>query len=310
MKKIDVTFKSGSEILSGTLTCSMDQKSLPLVILVAGSGPVDRDENHKKLKINLLSSIASYFEKFNIATLRYDKRGVGHSTGDFLSTGFFDNIEDAKAAIDFIKDTSHVAPKHILMLGHSEGAIISAHIASQQHGLSGAILLAGTARSGMGILKWQLEKIAPGLSNWQKKLLRFLRIDLFKSQHKTLEKIQQSSQAKMRTKLFSTINAKWMREFIQYDPTPCLEKISIPILAITGDKDIQTPADDLAMMKKLIGHQVETHVISDLTHVMRRDTGKPAISHYKELISHPVDTEVLRLMVGWILKINGINTTA
>lgn len=310
MKKDNVEIKSGSEILSGTLTYSSDQKNLPLVILVAGSGLVDRNENHKKLKINLLSSIASHFEKFNIATLRYDKRGVGCSTGDYWTTGLFDNIEDAKAAFAFVKGTPAVDPTHIFMLGHSEGAIITAHIASQQLGLSGAIVLSGTARSGMEVLKWQLKKVLQGLPSWQKKIIRFFRIDLHKAQVKTLEKIKRSSKDKMRFKLFSIINAKWMREFIEYDPTLDLKKISIPILAITGDKDIQTPAEDLEMIKKLAPVQIKAKVITDLTHIVRRDTEQTSVSHYKKLIMQPVDSEVLHLMTEWILNLSALNEKA
>lgn len=284
----------------------MIKKDLLLVILVAGSGQVDRNENHKKLKINLISSIASHFEKFNIATLRYDERGVGCSTSDYWTTGLFYNIEDAKSAFDFVKWTPAVDPTHIFMLGHSEGAIITAHIASQQLGLSGAIVLPGTARSGMEVLKWQLKMVSQGLSSWQKKIIRFFRIDLHKTQVKTLEKIKRSSKDKMRFKLFSKINAKWMREFIEYDPTLNLKKISIPILAITGDKDIQTPVEDRETMKKLVPGQIETQVITDLAHIVRRDKEKASISHYKKLITQPVDPEVLHLMAEWILRLSNV----
>jgi alpha/beta superfamily hydrolase len=89
-----------------------------------GRGQIDRNENGKKLRLNAFSDMAWYLAQHGIASLRYDKRGVGQSEGDYWTTGFHDHVQDAQAAVQFLKQQRSIQPEHIFLLGHSEGAFL------------------------------------------------------------------------------------------------------------------------------------------------------------------------------------------
>jgi len=308
MQTREIKFNSNAVTLAGTLAAPQSTAS-PIAILIPGSGQVDRDENHKRIKINFFKEIADYFEQFGIATLRYDKRGVGKSGGDFWTTGFFDNISDAGAAIDFAKQQPEVDPKQIYLIGHSEGAMIATRLAAERNDLTGAILVSGTARVAELVLREQAEKVVQGLSRWYKLMFRILHFNPIKSQQKMIEKVKGSPKDVILYKLLVKLNAKWMREVLAYNPAIDLCKINIPLMAITGGKDIQTPPEDVALMAELVRGPIETHVITDLTHIMRRDPEPPSVMHYKRLVKQPVDREVLDLMAKWISQTRQVEKT-
>ena len=99
----NISFLSDGLALAGTITLPDIQGTFPGVVLVPGSGQVDRNENAKKLAINAFREISAVLATKGIASLRYDKRGIGQSQGDFWKTGFYDNIKDASNAVDFLK---------------------------------------------------------------------------------------------------------------------------------------------------------------------------------------------------------------
>ena len=90
---------------------------------------MDRNENHKKIRLNALNDIARYLAQNGIASFRYDKRGVGQSGGDYWKTGFYDRVQDALAALQYLKQQKNIQPENAFMLGHSEGALISTRLA-------------------------------------------------------------------------------------------------------------------------------------------------------------------------------------
>ena len=116
------------------------------MLLLPGSGQVDRNENAPKLAINVLREIAVYLARLGIATFRYDKRGVGASEGDYFSTGFFDRVEDAKAALAWLKEHDQVQSMKVFVLGHSEGSGLTMRSAGAGADVAGIILLTGWAR--------------------------------------------------------------------------------------------------------------------------------------------------------------------
>lgn len=296
-------FSSDTFSLAGTL-CHVAESN-KIAILLPGSGKVDRNENHSKLKINSLNDIAQALFDAGISSFRYDKRGAGESSGDFFSTTFFDNVVDAHAAIDFIH--KKFPEKHLFLIGHSEGALISTVIASSRKDLSGVVLLAGAARSGMDILSWQLEAILKSLPIWIQLLIKFLRIKPEKAQKKRFKKIIDSQQIVMKMGV-KTINAGWLREFILFNPANFMPKITCPTLAITGDKDLQVPADDLNTMRDLLPYSFTSYNIKNLTHILRKDEKPASIFRYKKLIQQSTDTEMLNLITQWIHKLAPIRS--
>ena len=295
-----ITFLSDGLTLAGTVTLPDKQGTFPGVVLVPGSGQVDRNENAKKLAINAFSEIAADLASKGIASLRYDKRGVGESQGDFWETGFYDNVEDASTAVEFLKRYAHIDPEQVFVLGHSEGAVIATRLAATGKDVRGVILLAGTAQPGEDVLLWQGEKVAKGMGGLNGFLIHTLHIDVRKAQEKQLEKIKHSDKDWFRMQLVAKINAKWMREFLTYNPADDLPKIHAPVLAVTGSKDIQVDPADLKKMAQLVRSNFDWVEVPDVTHILRKEPGEPSISNYREQVENPVDAGVLEIISDWL----------
>jgi len=302
MQEKDASFKSGGIDLAGTLTLPDSDGKFPAVLLVAGSGQVDRNENHKKITINAFRDIASYLAQKGIASLRYDKRGVGKSGGDYWSTGFHDNAEDALSALNFLKNQENIQPKRVFILGHSEGAFIAAKLAGNGAAAAGVVLLAGGAQSGEAELKWQAVQVAKGLKGFSGWIIRTFHIDVLKAQRKQLEKIKKTKKDWIRVQLVAKLNVKWFREFLAYDPAQDLAKVRVPVLAITGSKDIQVDPNDLKLMARLVKAPFEGQLVPDLTHLLRTEKGEATVSTYKEQIKRPTEQKVLDLILLWLKR--------
>ena len=296
----EVIFESGSVHLAGTLMLPDSEGRSPGVVLIPGSGPIDRNENSKKISINAFRDIANYLAGEGIASLRYDKRGMGESEGDFWRTGFYDNVSDARSALNFLKSQSSIQSEKVFLVGHSEGALISTRLAGMGVDMAGAILLAGAAQSGEEILLWQAKQIVKGMRGFNKWLIDLLHVDPLKVQLKQLEKIKISTKDWYRVKLIAKINAKWMRDFLSYNPAEDLPKIQVPVLAITGTKDIQVNPDDLNRMAELVTSDFEWHKLPNITHILRTELGQPTLSTYKEQTRHPVDKQILLILLDWL----------
>jgi pimeloyl-ACP methyl ester carboxylesterase len=265
-----------------------------------GSGKVDRNSNAKQLAINLFPEIISVIGD-SFASFRYDKRGVGQSEGDFYSTGLEDLFIDAEAAVNWLKTREEIDPERVFVLGHSEGALVALRLATKESFVAGAVLLAGPAKAGEETLIWQGEKVSETITGFNKFLLKLLRIDIQKSQQKTLEKIKASNKDSFRIQ-GQKINAKWMREFISHDPKGDLKKTRVPVLAITGSNDIQVDPKDLQTMKSMASAEIEIHEIAGLTHLLREDYGNKGLQGYRKQVKQPVDQRVMEKLSEWLLK--------
>jgi fermentation-respiration switch protein FrsA (DUF1100 family) len=300
MVEKNVSFKSDSHMLSGTILLPDNQGVFPCVLLIAGSGQVDRNENHKNIHLNVFFDIANHLVKHGIATFRYDKRGVGESRGNYYETGFYDNVNDALSAFELISAQSEIDKNGIYILGHSEGALITVRILGQKHDAAGGILLGGAAHSGEEILRWQLKEVVKNMRGFNKFIIKLFKIDVVKQQQKYFNKIKSSSKNTIRIQLVNKLNAKWFREFLSYDPLNDLKNIESPILAITGEKDIQVPPSDLDLLKELIKSNVVIYKLPDITHILRIDKNEPKISDYKNQVKYPVDKQILEIICEWV----------
>jgi hypothetical protein len=109
----NLTFTGGLATLAGTLCRTELVQPGPVVLLVSGSGPIDRDSNMKKLAIGVMGRLAEHLSGAGLASFRYDKRGVGESGGDYLAAGFRDNVADASAAIEMLRARPEVDPEQV-----------------------------------------------------------------------------------------------------------------------------------------------------------------------------------------------------
>ena len=250
----------------------------------------------------LFREIATDLANKGIATLRYDKRGVGASQGDFWTTGFYDNVSDAFAALRFFKSYEHIRSDQVFLLGHSEGAVITTRLGATSKDIAGVILLAGTAQPGEDVMLWQGEKAVKGMRGFNGFLINALHIDVQKAQRKQFEKIKRSTKDWYRIQLIAKLNAKWMREFLEYNPADDLPKIQAPVLAITGSKDIQVNPSDLKRMAGLVKSEFEGHEVPDVTHILRAEAGEATLSTYRQQVQQPVDKRVLNIVSDWLQR--------
>nr|KEP24036.1 alpha/beta hydrolase [Georgenia sp. SUBG003] len=294
----EISIRSGGHTLAGTLTVPDGAGPFPAVLLVPGSGPVDRDSNVRRLRLDITGQLARALAGCGFATLRYDKRGVGASTGDFRATGFLDGADDAEAALEALAAAPETDPGRVLMLGHSEGALVAGIVAARSAVPAGVVLLSGSATPGEGLLRWQTRQIAPTLPAAVRLVLRLLRTDLETRVAKNHEKIRATTTDVARVD-GARLNARWHREFMAYDPRTDLARVHVPVLAVTGTKDLQTPVDDLETIAATVPGAVETHAVADVTHILRRQDGPASLSAYKKEVRRPVDGRVVALVTDW-----------
>ena len=250
--------------LAGTLTLPKKEGNYPVVILISGSGPQNRNEEvfgHKPFLI-----ISDHLTKNGIAVLRYDDRGVGNSTGDFKVATSMDFSSDVESAIDYLKTRKEINKAKIGLIGHSEGGIIAPMVAAKSNDVNFIVLLAGTGIRGDKLLLLQQELIAKayGASDTaiqkskeinstifeiviDSKDMQSLKTDLTNYLRKFLENSSDNAVPEGMSvddfvaQQVTQISTPWMEHFIKYDPSHDLEKVSCAVLAVNGQKDLQVP---------------------------------------------------------------------
>jgi pimeloyl-ACP methyl ester carboxylesterase len=281
-------------LLAGTLTLPTTPGPHPAVLCLPGSGKLDRDSNAGRVRMDLGRPLAITLAQHGIASLRYDRRGVGATPGDWHTVGFLDNRADAVAALHALRGRPEIHPRTVGVLGHSEGAVHAMWLAAHAQAAA-AVLLAGYARPGEQAVRWQGTRLAESLPRPIRPLLPVLR----------------RVAARQLTRLAATttdaariggmrINARWWREQLAYDPRADLAGIPVPVLAVTGDKDTQVDPDDLNTIAQLVPGGAETHRVPGLTHILRRTDGPGTLFSYRRLLQQPVDADLLAGIARWL----------
>jgi uncharacterized protein len=132
-------------------------------------------------------------------------------------------------------------------------------------------------------------------------IVRLLRTDAVRAQRKNLSKIMASPDDVIRVQ-GARVNARWVRDFVGYDPVPALKQLTMPVLAITGGNDLQVPPDDVAAIGRLVGGPFDGHVVGDLSHMLRPDPGSLGPRGYRRAARLTVSPEVLALLTAWVSR--------
>jgi len=265
------------------------------VLCLPGSGKVDRDSNAGRLRMELGGPLAEVLAQRGIASLRYDRRGMGASPGDWRAAGFADNRDDAVAALRALRARPEIEAGKVGVLGHSEGAVHAMWLGSRESPAA-VVLLAGYARPGKEALFWQASRVAGTLPAVVRPLLPLLRRIALR-QLTALEATTTDVARVGGTK----INARWWREQLTHDPRADLPGITAPVLAITGDKDLQVDAADLEVIASLVPG-AETRCVPGLTHLLRVDPDAPKLTSYNRLLRQPVDPGLLTEVAHWLAQ--------
>lgn len=326
----EVTFENTIDqvTLAGTLTLPQDSGRHPVVVLISGSGPQDRDETlmgHKPFLV-----LADYLSRRGIAVLRYDDRGTAASTGKFGPATTEDFARDASAAVAFLKKHDRINPTKIGLVGHSEGGLIAPMVVGLRDDIALVVLMAATGVDGLEISLSQTEAMLqaagtdPAEAEMGMAVNRAVLGAVVKSSSASeipgnvktavdamIQTIPESDRAEAGKNIHAGVQnqmrrlkSNWMRFFISYDPRPALSKIQCPVLAITGSKDIQVlPELNVPEIKKALtlgGNQdFEMVEIEGLNHLFQKcETG--AMSEYIT-IQETFNPAALEKIGDWIV---------
>ena len=261
--EVDLIIQANDVQIGGTLTLPAQQKSSSLVIMSSGSGPQDRDETLDGFKI--FKVLAEHLASQGIATFRYDDRGVGSSTGDFVNSTIDDLTKDIEAIMDFFKSNEAHTFNHFILFGHSQGGIIAAKAAVGNPDVKQVVLMASPAVPLIEVVLYQarLEYASANLDaslieaevSAHNKLMSAIRygenvdeaLDEFKESCKAVMYALSSSEpaeveqmANDKTNEFGIVyGLPSLASFLYYDPTDDLKQLEIPVLGLFGAKDLQ-----------------------------------------------------------------------
>jgi len=280
--------------LAGAVTLPTSAGSHPAALLLSGSGPLDRDSNTKRMRLDVSKSIAAGLLSHGIASMRYDKRGVGASGGEYLPAGFDDETADARAALDALRTHARIDADRVIVIGHSAGATVAMRLVRTSTPPAGYVFLAAAAMTGEQVMEWQTHRIAATLPSPRGKRAR--RFERRQARHRALLSGSTTDIVRL---AWVRWNARWFREYMTYDPTEDLATIDRPVLAITGANDIQVDPDDVARIGGLVTGNFDGDVPADLTHILRRDSSAPSLRAYRKQFRQPVDPWVVDRVSEW-----------
>jgi len=314
----DVTFpnKAGGNTLAGTFTIPSGNGPFPAVELIVGSGPHDRDESllgHKPFLV-----LSDDLTRKGIAVLRVDKRGIGKSTGDYLTATTADFATDTEAGVAWLKTRPEVDPHKIGLIGHSEGAIIAPMVAAADPDVAFIVMMAGSGVPGDQIIVEQgrLIAIAAGQSKDDagknaEKTREALSVVETEKDPATLDRlltVKLSAEGVPDSAIagqIKSLTTPWIRVFLTYDPATALRKLKIPVLALNGSLDLQVPpAQNLPPIRKAFqdagNTRAEVDELPGLNHLFQTaKTGAP--SEYGQ-IEETISPAALDKIASWILK--------
>jgi hypothetical protein len=330
-KSEDVSFENpkAGVTLAGTLTIPKGSGPFPAVLLVAGSGPNNRNEeilNHRPFLV-----LADALSRRGIAVLRYDKRGVGKSTGNFAKATLTDFVGDARAGLAYLESRSEIDHHRIGLLGHSEGGAIVPRVAANAPGdVHFVVLLAAPAVPIDELMAAQQAAILKALGIDDATIAKAQAsqqkmFDVVRAEKNDAAAMQQllalgkesiaiypeslrkafagTSQAQLRM-----LVTPWFRELLATDPKPSLAALRCPVLALNGSKDLQViPSQNLPALEsalKSAGNKDATvRELPGLNHLFQPcTTGSP--TEYGT-IDTTIAPDALKIICDWVVAHSG-----
>jgi pimeloyl-ACP methyl ester carboxylesterase len=258
-KESEIVLKTSTGDIFGTLTLPDKPKRTPVVLIIAGSGPTDRDGNSPAgVKANTYKMLAESFAVNGISSLRYDKRAIAKSKDAATSESelrFENYINDAAGWINMLKKDKRFSK--VIVLGHSEGSLIGM-VAAGQTSAAGFISMAGAGNPADTIIRRQLKgQIPPPLFEESNKILDTLRAG------KTVPRFNP-----LLASLYRPSVQPYMISWIKYDPAAELGKLKMPLLIVQGTTDIQVSVED-AMLLKNAKPDAKLLLIENMNHIMK-----------------------------------------
>lgn len=326
----DVSFANpnAQNTLAGTLTMPQKEGRFPAIILVAGYGPNDRDVTGMGHKYFL--AIAEYLTQRGFAVLRYDKRGVGSSTGVYEGATSRDFADDVLAAIAYLKTHESIDSKRIGLIGHSEGGLIASMLCGESNDVAFVVLMAPALINSKAYFMRtsELQMRADGASELflqPDQQIRQRIYDIVTQQDKTnaeaalqmvleeywqmLPERQKEEAAKLpfaftanKTEmLIKVFNGPWYRFFWTHDVAPALRAINVPVLCMNGTRDwIISSPEVFALLRRNL-KSIENSTLIELPNLNHRfqECVTGALAEYAQL-KEAISPMALKTMGDWL----------
>lgn len=300
-------FVQGEVRLGATVTYPDHEKRNPAIVIIMGTGSLDRDGNTRGMHTDLYRNLAQTFTEWGFATVRYDKRGTHESGKDSGSAGLYDLVDDAATMVQYMRSQPFVDPEKVVVCGHSEGAII-ATLLSEKEDLAGLILIGGAAMSIRDALYYQNRLVieqAKDLKGLKGFLLRRM------SEDKAIAKVDKlfdRCNATSKDRIFvggAFMSAKWVREHDEHssaDYANILRSFGRPVLAITGTKDLSADYRMLNPIRDVAG--IECYVPEGVNHILKEVDDDNSIlnvrKQYVRLSKEPFHQGTMDVIQRWL----------
>ena len=254
----NISLKNAEGNIYGTLLLPERRPKVPVVLIIAGSGPTDRNGNSPMgVNTNMYKMLADSLLQYGIASLRYDKRGIGESKAAFKSESelkFDDMVSDAVGFIKMLKADDRFSK--VIVLGHSEGSLIGM-IAAGRGKADAYISIAGAGDRIDKIIERQLASQSPQMAATA--------TVIFDSLSKGYTVQDPGSEL---TSLFRSSIQPYMISWLQYNPQQEIKKLKIPVLIIQGTTDLQVSVQDAQLLKKA-KPEATLELIEQMNHVLK-----------------------------------------
>lgn len=258
---VAVKLETPTGTLHGSLRAPLGAARGPVVLLVAGSGPTDRDGNQPRLLSDSLRQLAAALGAEGISTLRYDKRGVATSreAGRAEKDLRFDHyVDDAAAWIAWLKADARFSL--VAVAGHSEGAHVGA-LAAAKAGAGAFVSIAGIARKPAEILRAQLRPRLPE-PFWQESERILARLERGETADGVPKELEIAYRPSVQPYLIS-----WFRQ----SPAEAMRALEVPVLVVQGSADIQVPVSEGEALAAA-ARNAQLLVVPDMSHALKPAT--------------------------------------
>jgi dienelactone hydrolase len=289
---VAVTVGTPATALGGTLSLPNGVEKAPVVVLIHGSGPGDRDETIGPNRP--FRDIAEGLASRGVAALRYDKRTKVHPeqfAGAF--TVRQETMDDVVAAVALLAQRSEIDARRIVIVGHSLGGTLAPRIAEGRTDIAGVVIMAGATRPLPLVMVEQVEYIT-ALKGPADETIR-KRIDEMKSEAARA----MAAKAGDTTRVLAAPASYWA-DLNAYDPAATAARLSLPLLLLQGGRDYQVTAADLQRFKTALADRTNVTIreFPRLNHLFMDGDSKSRPEEYSK--AGHVDAAVIEALAGFV----------
>lgn len=331
----EVTFSNGEIVLAGDLTFPEGDGRHPAVVMISGSGEQDRDSDFGGFR--MFAVLADHLAGAGIASLRFDDRGVGGSTGDNLQATLHDRVGDVEAAVDLLRSHHDIDPGRVGLIGHSEGGIVAPLVANRSDGVAFVALLAAPAVSAEETLVAQQRTLFEDSDSTAEEIEQFRASQELVFRAVATGQGWDQAEASMRALVWqqfeafpeqmqeaigdadafvdgivaeqmATWQSPWFESFFKHDPRPVIEELQVPVIALFGELDTQVPAADnaTAMSEAINESSVPGYTIATIFSANHQfqEAVTGSIEEYARL-KREFAPDFVEILTTWLIEVTG-----